>query len=82
MKGSLSLLGLALSVGILIPAFQLKDGPSHYKVLPPALQGNLTVFPVVSATTFDTALTKEFALAKSLLPRPAKPQVWCARASG
>ena len=45
-----------MSVGILIPAFQLKDGPPHYKVLPPALQGNLTVFPVVSATTFDTAL--------------------------
>jgi hypothetical protein len=56
MKGSLSLLGLALSFGILIPALQLKDAAAHYKVLPATSQGSLTVFPVVSPTTFDTAL--------------------------
>ncbi len=56
MKGSLSLLGLVLGFGILIPAFQMKDASAHYKVLPPTSQGNLTVFPIVSATSFDTAL--------------------------
>jgi hypothetical protein len=56
MKGSLSLLGLALSLGIVIPAFQLNDALPHYKVLQPTSQGNLTVFPVVSSTAFDTGL--------------------------
>ncbi len=55
MKGSLSQLGIALSFGMLIPAFQWNDA-LHYKVLPPTSQGNLTVFPVVSATSFDTGL--------------------------
>jgi hypothetical protein len=56
MKGPLSLLGLALCFGILIPAFQMKDATVHYKVLRPTSQGNLTVFPIVSPTSFDTAL--------------------------
>lgn len=56
MKGSLSLLAIALSFGILIPAFQLSDSLPHYKVLPPISQDNLTVFPVVSSTAFDTGL--------------------------
>jgi hypothetical protein len=56
MKGSLSLLGFALSLGMLIPAFQPDDATPHYKVLAPTSQGNLTVFPVVSSTSFDTAL--------------------------
>ncbi len=53
MKGTLSLLGLVLSVGML--AFQMKDAAGHYKVLAPISQGNLTVFPVVSGASFDTA---------------------------
>lgn len=53
MKGMFGLLGLALSVGVL--ALQLKDAPQHYKVLAPISQGNLTVFPVASATSFETA---------------------------
>ena len=55
MKGTLSLIGLALSVGAL--AFHGKDAgqPQHYKVLAPITEGNLTVFPVASATSFDTA---------------------------
>jgi len=56
MKGALGLLGVALSFGVLIPAFQLNDSLPHYKVLPSTSQGNLTVFPVVSSTAFDTAL--------------------------
>lgn len=51
-KASLSLLGIVLSVGAL--AFQ-KEGPSQYKLLAPISQGNLMVFPVVSASSFDTA---------------------------
>jgi len=52
MKGTLSLLGLALSIGAL--AFQFKDTQPHYKVLEPISQGTLTVFPVASATSFET----------------------------
>jgi hypothetical protein len=53
MKGTLSLLGLLLSVGAL--AFQWKDTP-RYKVIEPISQGKLTVFPVTSASSFDTGL--------------------------
>jgi hypothetical protein len=56
MKGSLSLLALALSVGMLIPAFEWNDASPHYQVLPPLSQGNITVFPVASPKSFDTAL--------------------------
>ena len=43
MKGSLSLLGFALSLGMLIPAFQPDDATPHYKVLAPTSQGNLRI---------------------------------------
>ena len=52
MKGCLCLLGIALSVGAI--AFQIKDTTPRYKVLTPITQGNLTVFPVASATSYDT----------------------------
>lgn len=54
MKGTLSLFALALSLGALA-ASQFKDAPSRYKVVPPTSQGSLTVFPIVSATTYDTS---------------------------
>jgi hypothetical protein len=61
MKGTLSLIAFALSVGISVPftaaAFQLNDAPAaRYQVLPPTSQGNLTVFPIVSPTSHDTTL--------------------------
>jgi hypothetical protein len=52
MKGSLCLLGLVLSVGAI--AFQMKDATPHYRVLMPISQGNVTVFPVVASTSYDT----------------------------
>jgi hypothetical protein len=54
MKGPLCLVGFALFLGAL-GAFQIKDAAAHYKVLPPISQGNITVFPVASATAYDTS---------------------------
>jgi hypothetical protein len=53
MKGLLRLFGFVLSFGIVLPA-ALPSASLTYKVLAPTSQGNLTVFPVASATTFDT----------------------------
>ncbi|MBV8551872.1 MAG: hypothetical protein JOY54_11260 [Acidobacteriaceae bacterium] len=58
MKGRMRAAGILLSVLSLgaywLSAGQMKQPASHYKVLPPASQGNLTVFPVVSDISSDT----------------------------
>ena len=56
MKGALSLLGFAVSLGTLLPFAYQPNAPQQYQVLPGVSQGNLTVFPVVSPKSANTSL--------------------------